>query len=114
MFAVQMLAISAALVVGVIGGAKVIESSLMREALNGEADLFLDRLAADPSASAPDTVNLTTYLASRGDIPNAFASLKAGFHPRYAGEDRILVLVRELPQNDRLVMRFEAGSDAMF
>lgn len=107
-FALQLAAISAAVVLGVLGSAKVLEDSLMYEALRGEADLFEERLLGDRSIAAPDTVNLTTYLASRNTIPDAFAALAPGYHQLFDGDSRILVLVRDV-EGDRIVMRFEAG-----
>ena len=106
-FALQLAAISFAIVFGVWASASVLERSLMREALLGEADLFAERLAENPQTPTPDTVNLTTYIASRF-IPEKFVDLKAGFHDIEDDGVRVIVYVRDLPQQDRLVMRFDA------
>lgn len=106
-FALQLAAISFAIVFGVWASASVLERSLMREALLGEADLFAQRLAENPQTPTPDTVNLTTYIASRF-VPEKFSGLEPGFHDLEDNGVRVIVYVRDLPGDDRLVMRFDA------
>jgi len=91
-FALQLAAISFAIVFGVWASASVLERSLMREALLGEADLFAQRLAENPQTPTPDTVNLTTYIASRF-VPEKFSGLEPGFHDLEDNGVRVIVYV---------------------
>ncbi|MDJ0655573.1 MAG: HAMP domain-containing sensor histidine kinase [Xanthomonadales bacterium] len=98
-FAMQAAAISVAALLGVLGSAKVITDVLIQKALTDEAALYAQRLAADPHAAAPDTVNLKGYFKSgpEDQIPPYLLPLGEGFHDlnQEAGGDIAYVEKRE-------------------
>ncbi|WP_431065941.1 sensor histidine kinase [Methylotuvimicrobium sp.] len=81
-FLLQILLISVATLMGVFAAAKIVEDVLVREALQGEADHFWERYRQNPNFSAPDTLNMSGYLASNGDfskVPETLRLLQPGF-----------------------------------
>ncbi|MBY6205620.1 ATP-binding protein [Halomonas denitrificans] len=81
-FILQVLAISAATVLGVYAAALVVEQVLVQEALNGEAEHFWENRAADPAFPLPNTDNLTGYLSGPGataPLPDWLADREPGF-----------------------------------
>ncbi len=106
-FALQVVSISFAVVLGVFFSAKVLEDSLIRQALHEEAELFAARLAEDPASPAPDTVNLKGYLTGRNDadMPAAYRDLEPGFHKLRNGDRKALVFVRQL-DDAQIVLKF--------
>ena len=82
-FVLQAAFISAAAVIGVYAAAATIEEVLIRRALEEEAAHFWRRFAASAQFPAPDTRNLTGYLAhgeDRSGVPAPVAGLRAGLH----------------------------------
>ena len=82
-FLLQAAFISAAAVIGVYAAATTIEEVLIRRALEEEAEHFWQRFAASAQFPAPDTRNLTGYLARGADrsaVPAPVAGLGAGLH----------------------------------
>jgi len=97
-FMLQILAISVAVVLGVLGAAKVVENVLVREALDGEAKHFWALYDKNPAQPRPNTLNLSGYLrhAEFGDeIPGWLADAKPGFRRIAQKEDSPLVLVSD-------------------
>ncbi|NND44115.1 MAG: HAMP domain-containing histidine kinase [Xanthomonadales bacterium] len=81
-FALQALAISVAVVLGVFLAAQVVERVLVSEALDGEAEHFWALYEKDPRFARPNTRNLLGYLRhpEHGDeIPDWLAGLEPGF-----------------------------------
>jgi signal transduction histidine kinase len=99
-FILQMIAISFAAVLGVYAAATVIEDVLAKRVLRHDADYFLDQLAADPSAPAPDTYFVRGYLQRSGtdpaDVPARFRGLGPGFHRR-GGQQSDVIYVADSP-----------------
>jgi signal transduction histidine kinase len=94
----QVLAISAAVVLGVFGAAKVVEKVLVNEALDGEAKHFWALYDENPAQPRPNTLNLRGYLrhAEHGDeIPGWLAEAKPGFRRIARNDDTPLVLVND-------------------
>lgn len=106
-FALQVVSISFAVVCGVFFSAKILEDSLIRQALNEEAALFASRLREDPTTPAPDTVNLKGFLTGRHDdeIPTDFRGLEPGFHKIRLGDRKALVYVRN-HGDEQIILKF--------
>ncbi|MEM9305421.1 MAG: HAMP domain-containing sensor histidine kinase, partial [Pseudomonadota bacterium] len=108
-FALQVVSISFAVVCGVFMSAKILEDSLIQQALREEAELFASRLALDAETPAPDTVNLKAYLTGRNDhdMPAEFENLEPGFHKVHMdhGDRKALVFVREF-DDELIVLKF--------
>ena len=82
-FLLQAAFISAAAVIGVYAAATTIEEVLIRRALEEEAGHFWQRFAGSGQFPAPDTRNLTGYLArgaDRSGVPAPVAALEPGLH----------------------------------
>ena len=111
-FVLQVLAISAATVLGVFGAALVVERVLVQEALNGEANHFWANYAEDRRFPLPNTNNLRGYMAQRADfskVPYWLADQPPGFrrvtcdqasrpvvHISDRGEDRLYLVFDEV------------------
>lgn len=119
-FALQALAISVAVVLGVFAAAKVVEQVLVHEALDGEAEHYWALFEQDPAFARPNTRNLLGYLRHPryGDeIPGWLAGLEPGFqrvktregeplvHVSDRGEARLYLVFDEI-QVSRLAMYF--------
>lgn len=98
-FALQLAAISGAVILGVWASAFVLEDVLIHQALEQEADKYYERLQADPTAAAPDTVNLMGFFQrDPGDpIPEFLAGLPEGFHDLRAPEEGSIGFVQTRP-----------------
>ena len=97
-FLLQAAFISAAAVIGVYAAATTIEEVLIRRALEEEAAHFWSRFAALPRFPAPDTRNLTGYLArgaDRSGVPAALAALGPGLHDLDSAAEFSVVHVTE-------------------
>ncbi|GIX35092.1 MAG: sensor histidine kinase [Lysobacteraceae bacterium] len=109
-FVLQLLAISIATVLGVLGASAVLQDLLIHRALLDEAAHVQRRLEADPRAPMPDTYNLRGYLLSRPEelarLPARLAALPPGYHDLPADRGGSLALVQDLPQG-RLVLEFQ-------
>ncbi len=100
-FILQAAAISFAAVVGVYGASAVLKHVLIQRALQEEATHFWGRRDRDPGAEAPDTYNMTGYLADAtnlsGELPEKLRGLPPGFHslPRAQGGSLVMVEDRD-------------------
>ena len=106
---IQAAVIGVVCVIGVLAAAFTIENVLITRALEDEADYYWKLVASDPSTAAPNTQNLTGYLARRGDdseMPPELRILGAGHHdlPTTADVKLAYVTVRG---DKRLVLVFE-------
>ena len=111
-FVLQMLFISAITVLGVYAAAKVVEGTMMRAALEGEASHFWFLLENNPSQPLPNTDNLRGYLARQGDmstIPMALRDMQQGYGRVVIQQKRPLVYVQE-KEKDRLYLVFDEES----
>ncbi|MEM9529562.1 MAG: HAMP domain-containing sensor histidine kinase [Pseudomonadota bacterium] len=81
-FAMQVGAISLAVLLGVGATSLVIRGSLLERALLDEAETLTERLQEDPDAAPPHTTNLRAYvLRGPGDaVPDYLTALDDGFH----------------------------------
>lgn len=119
-FALQALAISVAVVLGVFAAGKVVEQVLVREALEGEAAHFWALFDEHPGVARPNTRNLMGYLRHprHGDeIPDWLRDVDPGFqrvmarqgeplvHVSDRGEARLYLVFDEI-QVSRLAMYF--------
>lgn len=108
-FALQAAIIGAAAGLGVWAAAITIEGLLVERALHGEADHFWRGRALDPTLPAPDTLNLTGYLAPGGDesgYPPALRGLGPGYHRLSSTSDLTVAYVDER-DGDRLALVFD-------
>lgn len=108
-FLLQILLISVATLMGVFAAAKIVEDVLVREALQGEADHFWERYRQNPNFPAPDTLNMSGYLASNGDfsrVPGALRALQPGFG-RASIEGRQPIVYIEDNDDERLYLVFD-------
>ena len=97
-FLLQAAFISAAAIIGVYAAATTIEEVLIRRALEEEAEHFWQRFAASAQFPAPDTRNLTGYLARGADrsaVPAPVAGLGTGLHDLDSAADFSVVHVTE-------------------
>ena len=113
----QAVYISLAVVVGVVAVSHLIENSLIRQALESEAEYYWQREQMAPGGALPDTKNMTGYRDGMGaGVPAELAELPPGFHSRdepretltlvsTSGDER-LYLVFEVEQVDDLVVLF--------
>lgn len=109
-FILQVLAISAATVLGVYAAALVVEQVLVQEALNGEADHFWENRAENPDFPLPNTDNLTGYMSGPGvnePLPDWLADREPGFGRVEMGEGAVPVLHVSERDGQRLYLVFD-------
>ncbi len=109
-FILQVLAISAATVLGVYAAALVVEQVLVQEALNGEAEHFWENRAVNPGFPLPNTDNLTGYLSGPGanePLPDWLADREPGFGRVEKGEGTVPVLHVSERNGQRLYLVFD-------
>jgi len=112
----QAVYISAAVLVGVFVAANVIPDFMIKKALEGEAEYYWERAAANPAHPLPDTLNLTAYRQDLGAVPADLAALSPGYHRQGGGKDTLtfvsdrhgkrLFLVFEEAQVNQLLILF--------
>ena len=97
-FLLQMGFISAITVLGVYAAAKVVEGTMMRAALEGEAAHFWEMLELNPDHPLPNTDNLLGYL-DVGDgvdsIPPELRSMSEGYGRAAMGNSEPLVFIQK-------------------
>lgn len=104
----QAVYISLAVIVSVYVAARLMESVLIEQAIEQEADYYWAREAERPGSALPDTKNLTAYREGMGDgVPANLAGLAPGFHSQDEPR-KTLTLVSER-QGKRLYLVFETG-----
>ncbi len=86
LFAIQIVVISLTIIAGVFAIAYIVTDVLSREALEGEADYFWNRLALSADASLPDTDNMVGFLAREGDV----ASIPLALRDELPGFGRVM------------------------
>ena len=82
-YLIQVLLISGATVMGVVGTAMIMEQVLLKQALIKEADYFWKQRADDPDQPRPETRHLLAYLDGprvQDPMPEALRQLKPGYH----------------------------------
>lgn len=105
----QAAAIGVAAVVGVWAAAFTIETMLIERALEQEAQHYWELREARPWLPAPDTRNLTGYLAVGGNedaLPAALRGLAPGYHRLSSSADLSVAYVTERG-GDRLALVFD-------
>lgn len=120
-FVIQIALISAVTIVGVYAAKVMVESVLLREALEGEATYFWSKYQRNPETPLPDTYNLTGYLSgylsgyrsgkeqSTNAIPAALLTLKPGLHRATLAGENPLVYVED-KFSKRLYLVFDENS----
>jgi signal transduction histidine kinase len=104
----QAVYISLAVIVSVYVAARLMESVLIEQAIEQEADYYWAREAERPGSALPDTKNLTAYRHGMGDgVPANFSDLPPGFHSQ-DGPRKTLTFVSE-HKGERLYLVFETG-----
>ncbi len=102
-FALQILLISAATLVGIYATYRIINDVLVRAALRDEASHYWTLFEADPATPMPNTANLRGYL-QRGDnvdaVPEALRGQPAGYRRIAMGDDDPLVHISEQVTDD--------------
>lgn len=81
-YLIQVLLISAATVMGVVGTAMIMEQVLLKQALIKEADYFWQQRANDPDQHRPETRHLLGYLHGpriQDPVPQALRELEPGY-----------------------------------
>ncbi len=114
-FALQLLVIGLATLIGIYLTQLIVEDLLTRQALNREAEHYWSLYAEDPSQPLPNTANMTGYLANIGSEsalsevglapPPQIAELPVGYGSATLGEQRVLVHVSE-ENGKRLYLAF--------
>ena len=97
-FALQVGIISVATVAGIYIANTIIVDMVLRQGLKTEATYYWDRWQRDRAAGLPDTSNMRSYMAVRGDlnqIPEALWDLPADGKVRSVDQGRQLVHVSE-------------------
>ncbi|MDH3694008.1 MAG: HAMP domain-containing histidine kinase [Gammaproteobacteria bacterium] len=81
-FLLQALAIGVTAVLGVYAAGLILEEVLIKRALSQESEYFWRHYAKNPAFPRPDTLNLTGYLVSDGDVamPTDLLEFGDGFH----------------------------------
>ncbi|TDR22684.1 sensor histidine kinase [Marinicella litoralis] len=119
-FIMQLIFISIATVLGVLGAAKVVEDVLIKEALIGEAEFYWEHKDRFVEFPLPKTMNLTGYVVENNDfslVPKALKNITEqyqrielnGKRPiAYVSErgDTKLILVFEEAQVSKLALYF--------
>jgi len=114
-FALQLLVIGLATLIGIYVTQLIVEDLLTRQALNREADHYWSLYANDPEQPLPNTANMTGYLVSPGSEsvgfgnsaapPDQIRDLPVGFGSATLGAQRVLVHVSE-ENGKRLYLAF--------
>lgn len=108
-FAIQLLVIGLATLIGVYITQIIVEDLLTRQALNGEAAHFWELYRADSEQPLPNTANMTGYmspivagqqfpntaLATGAGVPAEIAALGVGYQDTHVGTQRVLVHVSD-------------------
>ncbi len=118
LFAIQLIVISLATLVGIYITQLIIEDLLTRQALNLEAEHFWDLYDDDPQHPLPDVANMRGYLTDArapGQVPAELLSLTPGFERVVVSGRSLLVHVSDY-DNQRLYLLFEVDrvSDLAF
>lgn len=113
-FIIQLIIISIATVVGVIGAAKVVEDVLIKEALIGEAKFYWQKKEQYTEFPLPKTMNLTGYLVKDGDyslVPDVLATVDQQYQRIELNNSHPIVFVSE-KDNEKLYLIFEEAQVA--
>lgn len=107
-FAIQLLVIGLATLIGVYITQIIVEDLLTRQALNGEAAHFWQLYEQDNAQPLPNTANMTGYMASMENgvlppadgtasnaVPAELAVLNVGYQDTHIGSQRVLVHVSD-------------------
>ena len=108
----QMLFISVITALGVYTAALVVEKVMIRTALEKEAEHYWQARSGDPDFPAPNTANLTGYLATpahQDPGAAAFSSAALGYQRWQQGDQDTLIHVSE-DTNARLTLVFDEQS----
>ena len=106
--ALQAVYISLAVIVSVYVAAHLMESVLIQQAIEQEAEYYWSREADRPGSALPDTQNLTAYRYGMGDgVPANLSDLSPGFHSQ--DEPRKTLIYVSDRNGERLYLVFEAG-----
>lgn len=109
LFLMQVLAISVATLLGVFAAAKIVESVLVREALDGESAHFWRLYQENPQQGLPNTNNMMGYMARSGDfskVPEHLRDLPVGYgRVIHHGDQQSIVHVSEF-DGSRLYLVF--------
>lgn len=104
----QAIYISLAVIVSVYVAARLMESVLIEQAIEQEADYYWAREAKRPGSPLPDTKNLTAYRHGMGDgVPAYLGDLPPGFHSQ--DEPRKTLTFVSEHRGERLYLVFETG-----
>ena len=112
-FIVQGLFISVAALLSVFFAKVVLEETLIKEAIQQEADYFWERYQSDPTFSLPDTQNLTGYFDIEqlpGDIKTRLP-LTQGFHE--STEQHIVVYKTRQGDDDLYLLYYRDQVDSL-
>ncbi len=111
-FVLQMLFISVITVLGVYTAAWIVESVMVKTALESEAVHYWTWAAQDPQHPTPNTDNLRGYLAKNADmsqVPTELRAMQPGYERVTIGTAKPLVYVED-KGNQRLFLVFDENS----
>ena len=115
-FLLQVGMISLVAAAGVFAAREMIESVLMRKALEGEAEYFWQQREHNPELAMPNTLNLQGFLASNGDnstVPEVLRGLHPGLQRATYNGSKPIVYVEDKITGagvDRLYLIFDEES----
>jgi len=99
LFAIQLIVIGLATLIGVYITQLIVEDLLTRQALNGEAEHFWSLYAENPAQPLPNTANMTGYMsgldAESVEVPVELREMEPGFQASRLGAQRVLVHVSD-------------------
>ncbi|GAB4189546.1 MAG: HAMP domain-containing sensor histidine kinase [Wenzhouxiangellaceae bacterium] len=110
LFLIQVLAISAATMLGVYAAAQIVENVLVREALEGEAKHFWSLYDANPDQPLPNTNNMIGFMAPGGDtsqLPAPLEELEDGYWRAVLHDDMLSIVHVSSYNGDRLYLAFD-------
>lgn len=108
-FIIQLIIITIATVVGVIGAAKIVEDVLIKEALVGEAEFYWEKKNKFVEFPLPKTMNMTGYLVKDGDfslVPDVLETVKEQYQRIKLNDTKPIVYVSE-QDDEKLYLIFE-------
>lgn len=110
-FLLQLVLISFVTVIGVIMASLIVERSLVKKALQGEADFFWDKRAESAEFPLPATLNLMAFLSTDRNkpVPEPYHKLGLGQHRVDNEGQRQIVHVSERA-GQRLYLLFDGGT----
>lgn len=111
----QAVYISFAVLIGVYVAAQLMQSLLIEQALQGEADYYWERELVEPGIPLPDTKNMTGYREGIGNgVPAHLDGLPDGFHSHSEPRETLSLVSSRNGQKLYLVFETEKVTNLVF